>query len=193
MDSNAGDLTRLLQAWNAGDQSALEQLLARVYPELHRLAHRHMNRERRGDDVLQTTALIHEAYMRLMDQGRVEWKSRVQFFAIASRIMRRVLVDAARRRHSARRGAGAAAVSLDTVAVITRGGTGPDIVAVHEAMERLEKLDERQSRIVEMRYFGGLSVEETAEVMALSPATIKREFSAAKAWLYRELGGSGAS
>lgn len=187
MDAKAGDVTRLLQAWGAGDQAALEQLMSCVYGELHRLAHRHMNRERR-DVVLQTTALIHEACIRLIDQRRVDWKNRAQFFAIASRVMRRVLVDAARRRRSSKRGSGASAVSLDSGAAVSKESSA-EIVAVHEALVRLEQLDERQGRIVEMRFFGGLSVEETAEVMALSPATVKREFSAAKAWLYRELEG----
>jgi RNA polymerase sigma factor (TIGR02999 family) len=191
MDSQAGELTRLLQAWSAGDRSALERLLARVYPELHRLAHRHMNGERRGDDVLQTTALIHEAYVRLIDQRGVPWKNRAQFFAIASRVMRRVLVDAARRRRANKRGAGAPPLSLDSIAAVTKQ-TNADVVAIHEALQRLEQLDERKGRIVEMRFFGGLSVEETAEVMAISPATVKREFAAAKAWLYRELGGARA-
>ena len=191
MDSQAGDLTRLLQAWSGGDRSALDQLLARVYPELHRLAHRHMNGERRGDDVLQTTAVINEAYVRLIDQRRGAWKNRAQFFAIASRVMRRVLVDAARRRRAKRRGAGVSPVSLDSTAAVTKQASA-DVVAIHEALERLEQLDERKGRIVEMRFFGGLSVEETAEVMAVSPATVKREFAAAKAWLYRELGGARA-
>jgi RNA polymerase sigma-70 factor (ECF subfamily) len=188
MEPEPGDVTRLLQAWSAGNEDALNELMSAVYGELHRVAHRHMNLEKR-DDVLQTTALIHEACIRLIDQRRVQWQNRAQFFAIASRVMRRILVDAARRRRTTKRGSGAVPVSLDAAAIVSKG-SGAEIIAVHEALERLEHLDERQSRIVEMRFFGGLSVDETAALMKISPTTVKREFSAAKAWLYRELEGT---
>ena len=183
------DVTELLRGWSAGDRSAGEQLIAAVYTELHRQAGRAMRRE--GDDhTLQTTALVHEAYIRLVDQRRVEWRNRAHFFGVAAQLMRRILVDHARRRHAGKRGSGQRHVSLDDVEVAPEGSTGPgglDVLALDELLERLTAMDEGQARIVELRYFGGLSIEETAEVMEVSPATIKREWAVARAWLRREL------
>lgn len=183
------DVTELLRGWSAGDRSAGEQLIAAVYTELHRQAGRAMRRE--GDDhTLQTTALVHEAYIRLVDQRRVEWRNRAHFFGVAAQLMRRILVDHARRRHAGKRGSGQRHVSLDDVDVAPEASAGPggmDVLALDELLERLTVMDEGQARIVELRYFGGLTIEETAEVMEVSPATIKREWAIARAWLRREL------
>jgi RNA polymerase sigma factor (TIGR02999 family) len=177
-------VTQLLIAWNDGDQSALEQLVPLVHAELHRLARRYMGQERAGH-LLQPTALVNEAYMRLIDWQNVEWKNRAHFFGVSARLMRRILVDFARQRpHLA--GRTAPHVSLDeglTVSV----GQSDDLVALDDVLSNLAKLDERKSRIVEMRFFGGLSNEEIAEVLQISTVTVIREWNKAKAWLYREL------
>jgi RNA polymerase sigma-70 factor (ECF subfamily) len=188
------DVTQLLLAWGAGDRAAGERLLPAVYAELHRQAERAMRREG-SDHTLQPTALVHEAYLRLVDQRRVAWRNRAQFFGIAAETMRRILVDHARGRLAAKRGAGAARVTLDDEAPIAGGAGGAsadalDVLALHDALERLAALDEAQARVVELRYFGGLGIEETAEAMGISPATVKREWAVARGWLRRELDGS---
>jgi len=181
-----GDITTLLKAWSDGDQTALEKLTPIVYKELHRLAGRYMKGERPGHS-LQTTALVNEAYMRLVDYKRMEWQNRAHFFAVSAQLVRRILVEHARRRNL-KRGGGIRHVSLDEVAV-TGSGRSADLVALDDALNTLARLDPRKERVVEMRFFGGLSVEETAEVLKVSPVTVMRDWSTAKAWLYRELGG----
>lgn len=178
-------VTELLVRWRAGDSAALEELMPLVYDELHRLAHRYMRRERPGQ-TLQTTALVNEAYLRLVGSSRVEWQDRAHFFAIAAQIMRHLLVDRARTRRYSKRGGGAHQVTLDEIAIISREQDA-DLMALDEALARLVYVDERKSKIVELRYFGGLSAEETAEVLGVSAITVKREWLKAKAWLYREL------
>jgi len=180
------DISKLLRAWSDGDQSALDRLTPIVYDELRRLARRHMKRERPGHS-LQTTALVNEAYMRLVDYKRMEWQNRAHFFAVSSQLMRRILVEQARR-HNLKRGGGVLHVSLEEAAVVG-GARGADLVALDDAMNTLARLDPRKVQVVEMRFFGGLSVEETAEVLKVSAITVMRDWSTAKAWLYRELGG----
>ena len=184
------DVTGLLLAWGAGDQAAGEQLLPAVYEELHRQAARAMRRENE-EHTLQATALVNEAYLRLVDQRRVEWRNRAQFFGIAAEVMRRVLVDHARARHAAKRGGDVRRVTLGDVVAEGESSTdgGLDVIALHEALERLAALDPAQARVVELRYFGGLGIEETAEAMGISPATVKREWAVARGWLRRELEG----
>jgi RNA polymerase sigma-70 factor (ECF subfamily) len=184
MDPN--EISRLLRAWSDGDEGALESLTPIVYEELRRLAHRYMERERPGH-ALQTTALVNEAYIRLADYKRMHWQDRAHFFAVSAQVMRRILVDYARR-HNEKRGRDVQHVSLDEVAVVSGDRTG-DLVALDEALNSLGRLDPRKVRIIEMRFFGGLSVEETAEVLKVSPATVRRDWSIAKFWQYRELGG----
>ena len=184
-----GGVTQLLLAWSAGDAAAGERLLPLVYQELHGQAARAMRREA-GEHTLQATALVHEAYLRLIDQRRVEWRNRAQFMGVAAEVMRRVLVDHARSRLAAKRGGGVQRVTLDEEGHDAAPDAGLDILELHEALERLASMDPPQSRIVELRYFGGLSIEETAEAMHISPATVKREWAIARAWLRRELQGS---
>ena len=174
----------LLRAWSEGDQSALERLAPIVYDELHRLAGRYMKRERPGHS-LQTTALVDEAYMRLVDYKRMEWQNRAHFFAVSAQVIRRILVEHARR-HNLKRGGGIQHVSLEETAVVGDSRSA-DLVALDDAMKRLARLDPRKEQVIEMRFFGGLSVEETAEVLKVSPVTVMRDWSTAKAWLYREL------
>jgi RNA polymerase sigma factor (TIGR02999 family) len=181
------EITRLLVAWGDGDESALEGLTPLVYEELRRLAHHYMSRERPGH-TLQTTALVNEAYLRLIDWKNVHWHSRAHFFAVSAQLMRRSGVDFARTHGYAKRGGGAVAVTLDEALV--SGEKGADIVALDEALVSLAKLDERQSRVVELRFFGGLSIEETAEVLKVSAGTVRRDWSIARAWLHRELAAS---
>lgn len=181
---NPGAVTELLTAWSAGDRSAGEALMPLVYEELRRLARSHMQRER-PDHTLQSTALVNEVYLRLAGQKTVEWRARAQFFAIAASMMRHILVDHARRRNYAKRGAGAVRVDADEVALVT--DRNEEVAAVDEALERLAELDARQSRIVEMRYFAGMTIEEIAAVLEVSPATVKRDWTSAKAWLARDL------
>jgi RNA polymerase sigma factor (TIGR02999 family) len=182
------DVTRLLEEWAHGDPEALAALVPAVYEELHRRAESHLRRERR-DHTLQATALIHEAFLRLVDQRQVRWQSRVHFYAIAAELMRRILIDHARARQAAKRGRGLRKVSLDQAAGLPEQ-TDSDLVALDEALQRLAALDPRAARVVELRFFGGLSVEETAEVLGVSPRTIKREWRTARAWLHRELRGT---
>jgi RNA polymerase sigma factor (TIGR02999 family) len=186
-ETAAGDVSTLLRAWSDGGQNALEKLTPIVYGELHRLARRQMKRERPGHS-LQTTALVNEAYMRLVDYKRMQWQNRAHFFAVSAQLMRRILVEHARR-HNLKRGGGVQHFSLDEASVVTGGGRATDLVALDDAMNALARLDARKVQVVEMRFFGGLSVEETAEVLKVSAVTVMRDWSTAKAWLYRELGG----
>lgn len=185
-DAAHGDITALLKAWSDGNQAALEKLTPIVYKELHRLAGRYMKGERPGHS-LQTTALVNEAYMRLVDYKRMKWQNRAHFFAVSAQLIRRILVEHARRRNL-KRGAGFRHISLDDVPV-TGSARSADLVALDDAMTALARMDPRKERVVEMRFFGGLSVEETAEVLKVSTVTVMRDWSTAKAWLYRELGG----
>ena len=178
-------VTELLEAWAKGDQVARDQLMSLVYDELHRLAHGYMKRESPGH-TLQTSALVHEAFVRLVDQKNVQWQSRAHFFAIAAQMMRRILVDYARSRNYAKRGGGARKVSLDEGLVVSDERSA-EVVNVHEALERLAEFDARKSQIVELRFFAGLSIEETAEVLEVSPGTVMRDWTLAKAWLRREM------
>ena len=180
------DVSGLLRAWSDGDQDALQALTPIIYEELHRLARHYMRRERSGHS-LQATALVNEAYMRLADYTRMQWQDRAHFFAVSAQVMRRILVDYARR-HNVKRGRGAQHVPLEDVAVVASGEAAEtDLVALDEALIGLTRIDPRKARIVEMRFFGGLSVEEIGEVLKVSPGTIKRDWRAAKAWLYQEL------
>ena len=179
------EVTSLLKDWNNGQPEALEALLPLVYDELHRVAGRYLRKERQ-DHTLQTTALVHEAYLRLIDQNQANWQNRAQFFGVAANMMRRILVDHARGHHADKRGGGAAKLSLDE-AIEIADQKAVDLIALDDALNRLAQLDQQQCQVVELRFFGGLTVEEVAEVMKLSPATIKREWSMAKAWLHREL------
>jgi len=185
-ESTTQDVSTLLRAWSGGDQNALEKLTPIVYEELHRLARRYMKRERPGHS-LQTTALVNEAYTRLVDYKRMQWQNRAHFFAVSAQLMRRILVDHARR-HNLKRGGGVQHVSLDEASVV--GGEDMDLVALDDAMNSLARLDPRKVQVVEMRFFGGLSVEETAEVLKISTVTVKRDWRAARTWLFRELTGA---
>lgn len=179
------ELTELLVAWSDGDEVALERLAPLVQAELHRLASHYM-REERGDHLLQTSALINEAYLRLIDWKSVRWQNRAHFFGVAARMMRRILVDFARQRPRVEKQVEARHISLEDALNVT-DEKDSDLLALDEALDALAEFDERKSRIVELRFFGGLSVEETAEVMKVAPVTVMREWSKAKAWLYREL------
>lgn len=187
----AGEVTDLLLRWNAGDEQALDSLVPIVYQELRRLAHRHMKRER-ADHTLQTTALAHEAYMRLVDQTRVQWQNRAHFLAVCSKLMRRILIDYARTRAAARREGELAKISLEDATAIPGLSIGTEsgvatVIAVDEALKKLETIDVRKSRVVELRFFGGLTIEETAVVLGASHATVERDWNTARAWLYREI------
>jgi len=179
-----GQVTEFLRAWSDGDRVALDHLIPIVYDELHRLARRYMRGERPGHS-LQTTALVNEAYMRLVDYKNMKWQNRAHFFAVSAHLMRRILVDHARR-HNLKRGGGVHHVSLDDTAIVG-GERDADLVALDDAINLLAKLDPRKVQVVEMRFFGGLSVEETAEVLKVSAITVMRDWSTAKAWLYREI------
>jgi RNA polymerase sigma-70 factor (ECF subfamily) len=186
-----GDVTRLLQAVSAGNEGALDQLVNLIYAELRRCAARHLRRER-PDHTLSPTALVHEAYFKLVDQRTAQWQNRAQFLAVASQAMRRILVDYARTRVRVKRGGAQQQVAISSVDLATPERP-LDLVALDAALDRLARRDERQSRIVELRYFAGLSVEETAEVLGVSPATVKRQWTIAKAWLFAELHGADAT
>ena len=181
-----GEVSGLLRAWGDGDRGALDRLTAIVYDELHRLARRYMRGERPGHS-LQTSALVNEAYMRLVDYKGMQWQNRAHFFAVSAQLMRRILVEHARR-HNLKRGGGVQHVSLEETAMVG-GDRAADLIALDDAMVTLARLDPRKVQVVEMRFFGGLSVEETAEVLNVSSVTVMRDWSAAKAWLYRELTG----
>jgi len=182
------EISRLLQAWSDGNCKALDDLLPMVYDELHRQAHRYLRRERQSH-TLQTTALIHEAYLNLIQQNRITWQNREHFFAISANLMRRILVNYANARHRKKRGGSAEDLMLDESILIGTETRDFDLTALDEALNRLAKLDKQQAQIVELRYFGGLTIEETADVLDISPATIKRDWKLTKAWLYRELSG----
>lgn len=183
--SSPTDVTDLLVAWSNGNQAARDQLMGVVYDELHRLARRYMRRESPGH-TLQTSALLNEAFLRLVDQKNVQWQNRAHFFGIAAQMMRRILVDHARSRSYAKRGGGARNLSLDE-GLIVSDARNEEVVNVHEALERLTVFDSRKGQIVELRFFGGLSIEETAEVLGVSPGTVMRDWTLAKAWLRREM------
>ena len=179
------EITRLLQDWGQGDQAAFDQLLPLVYDELRRMAKRYMAREQPGH-TLQTTALIHEAYLKLADQKEKRWENRAHFYAVAAQAMRHILVDYARSRHRAKRGGEAVFTSLDEVPLVSPERSA-EVVALDEALTALAAIDQRKSRVVELRFFGGLTEEETAEVLKVSPITVKRDWRSAKLWLLREL------
>jgi RNA polymerase sigma factor (TIGR02999 family) len=183
-------VTHLLADLSAGDRGAVEHILPLVYDELRAIAARHMRRERAGH-TLQATALVHDAFLKLVDQTRVQWQDRAHFFAIASQAMRRILVDHARAHVAGKRGAGAVHVSADETLVLPERGALPleDVLAIDEALTELAAFDAQQARVVELRYFAGLTVEEAAEVLRISPATLKREWALARAWLHRRLSG----
>lgn len=181
------EVTQLLKAWGTGDDKALDKLTPVVQQELHRMAHRCMSRERPGH-TLQTTALVNEVYLRLVDVNAVEWQDRAHFFAISARMMRRILTDFARSRNYQKRGAGAVQVSFDEALIVTPEKDG-DIMALDEALTEFAVLYPRQSQVVELRFFGGLEVKETAEALKISPETVKRDWRFAKAWLRRSLSG----
>lgn len=188
MSSPSHEVTELLRVWSAGDQSALDKLMPLVYDELRRLAHQYMRREKRGH-TLQTSALVNEAYLRLVDQSKIEWESRAHFFGIAARLMRQVLVDQARRRNFAKRGGGAMRVSLNEATTVAQEQSA-NVIALDDALRSLEKIDPRQGEIVELRFFGGLSIEETAVVLKVSPGTVMRDWTFARAWLKNEMSGA---
>ena len=179
-------VTDLLKAWSQGDASAFDRLIPLVYEELRQLAHRYLSREAPGH-TLQTTALVHEAYFRLVDQRDADWQNRVQFFAVAAATMRRVLIDHARSRQAVKRGGGAIHITLDDATPPVQD-PGVDLLELDEALVRLAALDPQQAKIVELRYFTGLGIEEAAELLGISPATVKRDWVVARAWLRRELG-----
>ncbi len=184
-DQTRADVTRLLVLWTGGNQQAMEDLLPLVYDELRKLARRYLQRERPGH-TLQSTALVHEAYLRMIDQHDVSWQGRAHFFGIAAQMMRRILVDHARGRDAAKRGAGACKLTLDED-LLAPAERDINLVALDQALDTLSKLDSQQGRIVELRFFAGLSIEETAEVLKISPATVKRDWAMAKAFLSRQL------
>ena len=182
---SAQEVTQLLGDWSSGDERALEKLIPLVQPELHRLAHYYMRRERAGH-TLQTTALVNEAYLQLTDKTQPQWQNRTHFMAVAAQLMRRIMVDHARARHALKRGSGAIRVTLDETALVTEQ-RAEELLALDEALEKLAEFDRRRCEIVEMRYFGGLTVEEIADVLKVHPNTVMRDWKAAKAWLYAEL------
>jgi RNA polymerase sigma-70 factor, ECF subfamily len=182
------EITKLLKDWSDGDSTALDRLIPMVYEELHRLAHQHMRRER-ADHVLQTSALINEAYLRLADQSSVIFANRAHFFGIAARLMRQILVDEARKRNSAKRGGGAIQVTLAEATTVAQEQAA-NVVALDDALKSLERIDARQGEIVELRFFGGLSIEETADVLKVSPGTVMRDWTFARAWLRNEMTGT---
>jgi RNA polymerase sigma factor (TIGR02999 family) len=188
-DAPPPDVTPLLLAWGSGDKAAGEKLLPAIYQELHRQATRAMRRE--GDEhTLQATALVHEAYLRLVDQRRAEWHNRAQFFGVAAQVMRRILVDHARAQHATKRGGAMQQITLGDAAQTAAShadDSALDVLALHDALDRLAAMDPEQARLVELRYFGGMNIEETAEALGVSPATVKREWAVARAWLRREM------
>ena len=181
-------ITQLLRDWRDGDRAALDRLIPLVYEELHLIASRHMSREWR-DGAIQTTALVNEAYLKLVDQRDVDWQNRAHFFAIAAQVMRRILLDDARRRLRDKRGGGTVQVSLEDVSITAPSDPidAVDLIAIDRALQDLERLDPDQAKIVELRFFGGLTVEETSTVLGISPATVKREWALAKGWLHRAI------
>lgn len=185
MISTTHEVTRLLTNWRSGDQKALNCLLPLVYDELHRIAARYMRGERTGH-TLQTSALVNEAYLRLADYKQMQWQDRAHFFAVAAQAMRRILIDLARARKNLKRGAAAQRVSLNEAVLVT-SGSGADLIAIDEALEQLAKLNQRQARVVELRYFGGLTEEEVAHVLGIAARTVRSDWKLARAWLYKTL------
>ena len=185
MTPSPTEVTQLLVAWSNGDSAARDALIPLVHDELRRLAHRYMGRER-ADHTLQTSALVNEAYLRLIDQKDVHWQNRAHFFAIAAQMMRRILVDYARKRRFVKHGGNLQAVSLEQAMIVSPERAG-EVVALDDALKILAKLDQRKSQIIELRFFGGLSIEETSEVLDVSPGTVMRDWTFAKAWLRREI------
>jgi len=179
------NVTRILQDWSKGDRAALEELLSLVYDELRRLAEHYLRRERPGH-TLQATALVHEAFLRLIDQEQVNWQNRAHFFGAAANLMRQILIQHARAKHAEKRGGEREKLYLDEVHNLVREQDW-DLIALDDALNDLAAVSLQQSRVVELRFFGGLSIEETAEVLGISPATVKREWNVAKAWLHREI------
>jgi RNA polymerase sigma-70 factor (ECF subfamily) len=185
MKSAPHQITTLLKKWSEGDETALEQLTPLVHDELHRLAHHHIRQEGPGH-ILQTSVLINEAYLRLVDQPQIRWENRAHFFGIAARLMRRILVDEARKRNSAKRGGSMIQVPLDEATSVVQEQAA-NVAALDEALQRLETIDARQGQIVELRFFGGLSIEQTADVLKVSPGTVMRDWTFARAWLRNEM------
>jgi RNA polymerase sigma-70 factor, ECF subfamily len=185
MHGTSPQITKLLLAWSDGDEQALDRLMPLVHDELHRLAHRYMAGER-PDHPLQTTALVNEAYLRLVDSSRVRWQNRAHFFAVSAVLMRRILVDVARARQKQKRGGDAVSVTFDDALAISHE-PNPALIALDDALKALAAIDARKSKVVELRFFGGLSVDETAEVLKVSSVTVMRDWAMAKAWLLREL------
>jgi RNA polymerase sigma-70 factor, ECF subfamily len=179
------EITERLIAWGAGDRAALDQLLPTVYQELRRMAGNYLRRENPGH-TLQPTALVHEAWLRLIDQTRVNWRNRAQFFGVAAQLMRRILVDHAKTKHREKRGGDAIKFSLDDVINLSQE-RATDLLALDDALDGLARIDGRKSRVVELRYFGGFSVEETAQILDVSPETVMRDWKMAKAWLYQQI------
>jgi len=186
--SEQSGITELLIEWNKGDEAALELLMPLVYDELHRIAHRHLRRES-SDATLQTTALVHEAYLKLVDQTRANWQNRSQFFGVAAQMMRRILVDHARKRVRNKRGGGVVKLSLDDKGIDVSDERAAELVALDEALQRLAEQDPQKAKLVELRYFGGLSIEETAGVLGVGTATVIRQWRIVKTWLCKELVG----
>ena len=191
MESSPGEVTRQLSYWSVGDRDALDKLLPLVYNELRRLAHSYLTKER-SDHTLQTTALVHEAYLKLTEQRTVNWENRAQFFAISAQAMRRILLDNARRHTAAKRGSGGQRIPITDVENLSVDAANESLIALDLALQKFETIDPDQSKIVELRYFGGLTIEETAEVLQVSPSTIQREWTLARAWLYKAVAGSSA-
>lgn len=185
MTAPPNQVTQFLQEWSEGDESALGRLMPLVHDELHRLAHQYMRRENAGH-VLQTSALINEAYLRLVDQPQIRWQDRAHFFGIAARLMRHILVDEARRRNAVKRGGSFIQVPLDEANSVVQEQAA-NVAALDDALQKLETIDERQGKIVELRFFGGLSIEETAQVLNVSPGTVMRDWTFARAWLRNEM------
>ena len=185
----ADDLTGLLIEWGQGDKAALDRLTPLVYDEIRRIAHRYVQREREGQ-TLQTTALVNEAYLRLAGSANISWQNRAHFYAVTAQVMRRILIDHARRRHYVKHGGGAQRVALEEAtkeAALMSEPRAAELLALDEALDELARLDPRKGRVVELRYFGGLSIEETAAVLDVSPMTVRRDWRAAKAWLFRRM------
>jgi len=185
MSASPNSVTQMLEAWGQGDEAARDELMSVVYQELHRLAHNYMKRESPGH-TLQTSALVNEAFLRLVDQKNVKWQNRAHFYGIAAQMMRRILVDYARGRRYAKRGGGVRDLSLEEALIVSHDRT-EEVVALDETLEQLAKFDPRKSKIVEFRFFAGLSIEETAKVLDVSPGTVMRDWTLAKAWLRREM------
>jgi RNA polymerase sigma-70 factor (ECF subfamily) len=183
------DITQILTRWNEGEEKALEELVPLVYRELHNIAHRYLRRESETR-TLQTTALVHEAYLKLVDQKRAKWHNRAQFYGVAAEIMRRILIDNARKRLRHKRGGGAVKISIDAGTVDISDERAGELVALDEALKKLAEIEPEKAKLVELRYFGGLSIEETAEILGVSTATVTRQWRVVKAWLYDEISGA---